>query len=89
MTHPAFISMNTNGFWVGKFETTGSPTQLSVLPGETSLRSQTVKTFFELAYNYSRDNDSHMMKNTEWGAVAYLSHSNYGIGTEVRINNNR
>ena len=21
MTHPAFISMNSNGFWVGKFET--------------------------------------------------------------------
>ena len=23
--------------------------------------------------------DSHMMKNSEWGAVVYLSHSNYGI----------
>ena len=43
---------------------------------------------FETAYNYKRDNDSHMMKNTEWGAVAYLSHSKYGINTEVRINNN-
>ncbi len=29
-----------------------------------------------------------MMKNTEWGAVAYLSHSKYGINDEVRINNN-
>ncbi len=29
-----------------------------------------------------------MMKNTEWGAVAYLSHSIYGINDEVRINNN-
>ena len=29
-----------------------------------------------------------MMKNTEWGAVAYLSHSKYGIDTEVNINNN-
>ena len=38
--------------------------------------------------SYKRDNDSHMMKNTEWGAVAYLSHSKYGINTEVRINNN-
>jgi len=28
------------------------------------------------------------MKNTEWGAVAYLSHSKYGINDEVRINNN-
>ena len=29
-----------------------------------------------------------MMKNTEWGAVAYLSHSAYGSQTSVRINNN-
>ena len=29
-----------------------------------------------------------MMKNTEWGSVAYLSHSKYGINTGVRINNN-
>jgi hypothetical protein len=28
-----------------------------------------------------------MMKNTEWGAVAYLSHSIYGIDREVNINN--
>ena len=33
--------------------------------------------------------DSHMMKNSEWGAVAYLSHSKYGINTEVRKNNYR
>ena len=29
-----------------------------------------------------------MMKNTEWGAVAYLSYSAYGIQDKVRINNN-
>ena len=29
-----------------------------------------------------------MMKNTEWGAVAYLQHSKYGSGTNVRLNNN-
>ena len=33
--------------------------------------------------------DSHMIKNSEWGAVAYLSYSDYGQGraTEVTINN--
>ena len=35
------------------------------------------------------NSDSHMMKNSEWGAVAYLSHSNYGINDEIRINNYR
>ena len=88
MTSPAFISMDTNGLWVAKFETTGSTSNITVKPNQTSLRSLNVKTMFEIAYNYKRDNDSHMMKNTEWGAVAYLSHSKYGINTEVRINNN-
>ena len=88
MTSPAFISMGTNGLWVAKFETTGSTTNITVKPNQTSLRNLNVKTMFETAYNYKRDNDSHMMKNTEWGAVAYLSHSKYGINTEVRINNN-
>lgn len=32
--------------------------------------------------------DSHMLKNSEWGAVAYLTHSKYGRnGQEVTINN--
>ena len=88
MTSPAFISMNTNGLWVAKFETTGSTTNITVKPNQISLRNINIKTMFETAYNYKRDNDSHMKKNTEWGAVAYLSHSKYGINTEVRINNN-
>ena len=88
MTSPAFISMNTNGLWVAKFETTGNTTNITVKPNQTSLRNLNVKTMFETAYNYKRDNDSHMMKNTEWGSVAYLSHSKYGINTGVRINNN-
>ena len=28
-----------------------------------------------------------MMKNREWGAVAYLSHSKYGVNAEISINN--
>ena len=32
---------------------------------------------------------SHMMKNSEWGAVAYLTHSKYGLdGKEIAINDN-
>ena len=40
------------------------------------------------SYNYKREYDSHLMKNTEWGAVAYLQHSIYGSRSNVRINNN-
>ena len=36
----------------------------------------------------SKNIDSHMMKNSEWGAVAYLAHSQYGRnGTKITINN--
>ena len=47
----------------------------------------------ENVFGFSTDSDTHMMKNTEWGVVAYLSHSEYGTCTngvcqEVYINNN-
>ena len=38
-------------------------------------------------YGLSANSDSHMMKNSEWGAVAYLSHSKYGVNREIYINN--
>ena len=40
-------------------------------------------------YGLTDSTDSHMMKNSEWGVVAYLSHSKYGINTEIRKNNYR
>ena len=89
MTHPAFISFNSNGFWVGKFETTGNINSITVLPGVSPLKEQTIMNMFVSSYNYNRILDSHMMKNTEWGAVAYLTSSIYGRGnTEIWINNN-
>ena len=88
LTHPAFVSFDTNGFWVAKFETSGTTESVLIKPNQTSLRSLNVKTMFEIAYNYKRTNDSHMMKNTEWGAVAYLTLSDYGVNQELNINNN-
>ena len=89
MTHPSFISFDSIGYWVGKFEVTGSISAITVLPGVNSLVNQTVSAMFTNAYNYKRALDSHMMKNTEWGAVAYLGNSNYGIGnTPIWKNNN-
>ncbi len=102
LTHPAFTNFDVNGLWVGKFETgykgatstsyaqvnEENPDKVIVKPNTYSWRNSTVSNMFKTAYNYNRELDSHMMKNTEWGAVAYLSHSKYGINTEVRINNN-
>ncbi|MBE6149417.1 MAG: hypothetical protein E7170_01675 [Firmicutes bacterium] len=89
LTHPAFTfgAEELNGIWVGKYETSGTVDDVNIIPNAVSLRNVNVKTMFELSYNYNRDLDSHMMKNTEWGAVSYLSHSKYGINSEIRINN--
>ena len=39
-------------------------------------------------YGLSSSTDSHLMKNSEWGAVAYLGWSRYGSnGTEMFVNN--
>ena len=105
ITHPAFWWDNDSdgvreegeelaGIWVGKFETTGTASNPTILPNVTSLRNQNVSTQFATAqklggttYGVSSSSDSHMMKNSEWGAVAYLSHSKYGINREIYINN--
>ncbi|MBS5778424.1 MAG: hypothetical protein KIC82_03100 [Acholeplasma sp.] len=89
-----FQSTELTGFWVGKFEVSGSTSAITVKPNVTSLRSQTVSSFFTAIQNvkttYGINNaDSHMMKNMEWGAVAYLKQSKYGLGTtDIAVNTN-
>ena len=102
MTHPAFLAFGTTGLWVGKFETgyygatsTASAqvnsvytSKIIIKPNVYSWRNITVGNMFKNSYDYQRNLDSHMMKNTEWGSVAYLQHSKYGSQASVRINNN-
>ena len=108
-THPAFTFGNEelDGFWVGKFETTGSVSEPKVLPNVASLKNTSVKSLFDASlkfaggtqngssvyfdgnattYGVTNTFNSHMMKNSEWGAVAYLTHSLYGINKEVSLN---
>ena len=92
-THPAFTfgDEELTGFWVGKFEISGSTDKITIKPNVSSLRNETNSSFFTAIQNikttYNLNGDSHIMKNMEWGAVAYLSHSKYGIGEEVYKNN--
>ena len=102
MTHPAFLAFDSNGFWVGKFETgyegattkeeaqvnSSEPDKIIIKPNVYSWRNITVGNAFQASYEYLRKEESHMMKNTEWGAVAYLQHSKYGSQESVRVNNN-
>jgi len=56
-------------------------------PNVTSWRYIDVGKCYANAYNYNRSIDSHLMKNSEWGAVAYLTHSQYGRnGNETTAN---
>ena len=91
-THPAFTLGDTElkGIWVGKFETTGSTTAPTVKPGVSSLTSITIANMYNTgklfrSKNYltitgANETDTHMIKNIEWGAVAYLKQSKYGLG---------
>ena len=109
LTHPAFTFGTTelNGIWVGKFESSNSTSDVKITPNVSSLRDQTVGSMFNASraiettakYGLSASEvDTHMMKNMEWGAVAYLTNSKYGryqsdgscisLGCEIWINNN-
>ncbi len=103
MTHPAFLAFGGNGFWVGKFETgyegakqtteaqinEAKSDKIIIKPNVYSWRNISIGNAFQASYEYLRNEESHMMKNTEWGAVAYLQHSKYGSHESVRINNNK
>ncbi len=122
ITHPAFEAFDSNGFWVGKFETgynqnsdttkeittsnwtkanaentsntnKEEPSKVIIKPNVYSWRGIQIANAFYTSYNYKRELESHMMKNSEWGAVTYLTNSKFGRCTnekceEVRINNN-
>ena len=95
LTHPAFTfgSTELNGIWVGKFETSGSTSNLTIKPNMSSLTNITLGSMFnstrntELTYSttYGLDSskvDTHIMKNMDWGAVTYLTSSMYGRYTD-------
>jgi hypothetical protein len=95
LVHPAFTAKAENGggfgeisgIWVAKFEASGTnATNLAVKPGVSSLREKIINELYyygkEATYGETEKLNSHMMKNSEWGAVAYLTHSKYGRNKE-------
>ena len=88
------------GIWIGKYESSrsdagttadnpGTSEKIAVVPGVTSWRNITIGDMYDYAKAYNTSLNSHMLKNSEWGAVAYLTESRYGRnGTEVTINDN-
>ena len=101
LVHPAFTANATNGggfgelegLWIGKFEATGTESNLSVKPGEASLRNMTINAQYQLAKSSTFGENisigSHMAKNSEWGATAYLGHSQYGTNGQKVYQNTK
>ncbi len=87
-----------SGLWIGKYESSrvdatgedeGISTKIKVQPNVKSFRNETIGDMYTYARAYSSSLNSHMLKNSEWGAVVYLTHSKYGRnGTEVTQNRN-
>ena len=86
------------GIWVGKFETTGTydsttdTRTVTILPGtKYDLGRMTINEMYQLAKSTTFKEkvtiNSHMAKNSEWGAIAYLAQSKYGVnGQKISAN---
>ncbi len=69
---------------------------LRVLPNVSSLRYNDISNLFYAignithahnAFGLALEANAHMIKNSEWAAIAYLSHSKYGINGQINYNN--
>jgi hypothetical protein len=92
-------SNGIEGFWVAKYEMSrtgatssssgsGYDTTFLSVPNVQSARSINIGNMYTVSLSYDKNKYSHMMKNSEWGAVAFLTQSKYGRnGYEIDINN--
>ncbi len=97
-THPAFDAdvnyggwnSKLEGIWVAKYEASSAGNNKpKFVAGVSSWRYIAIGNVFTNAQNYNTTLSSHLMKNSEWGAVAYLTESKYGRnGTEITVNSN-
>ena len=104
ISHTTLTSSETNDNLGCNNETCSNANGIIIKPNITSLGRNNVSNFFYASRSMeqtgnsfgfvSSEVDTHMSKNNEWGAVAYLTHSIYGrctgstSCTEVGINNN-
>ena len=104
LSHTTLASSTTDNNLGCTNETCSNANGIIIKPNVTSLRYNNVSNFFFASRSMeqtgnsfgfiSTEVDTHMSKNNEWGAVAYLTQSIYGrctnstTCTEVGINNN-
>ncbi len=96
-----FEASNTDGYGDDSSTANNANLTMQIKPNVTSWRGMNTANMFKACLNLTSDAkyktyfnnvgnvDTHMTKNVEWGAVAYLAHSKYGLnGKEVEINAN-
>ncbi len=82
--HPAFTfgTEEQKGLWIGKFEISA---ENKIIPNVDSVTNLSMAEFYYKIREINNTNgldsssDVHMIKNTEWGLVAYFSQSKYGV----------
>ena len=96
-THPAFTTSSGEvpGIWVSKYEISTSDNScnqdavsgclssellVESKPNKTSWRSNYLSYFYKSIKN--NGNNYYMIKNTDWGAITYLAHSDFGLCTD-------
>ena len=87
-SHATLTSSSTNDNLGCTNETCSNANGIIIKPNEVSLRNNNVSNLFFVSRSMEQPNnsfgfvstevDTHMSKNNEWGAVAYLTHSIYG-----------
>ena len=88
VVHPAFTADLANGgwdkdisgLWVSKFQIGEwiDPGEIYSKPYHLAARELQIGQAYNEGFDFDRDKESHMIKNSEWGAVVYLSSSAYG-----------
>jgi len=81
--HPAFKYVDgteniLSGIWVAKYEMTNYTTNPKSIPDISIVGSLPLLNFFTKSLSMIPSLQSHLMKNSDWGAVVYLSQSKYG-----------
>lgn len=88
-SNSSWSNTNTSSITNGKVLTDNTSTRVVSKPGIYSWRYIPLGYSYTNGINYNSQMKSHLTKNSEWGAVAYLTHSQYGRnGSEIYTNNN-
>ena len=91
-THPAFTYKNQelSGIWVGKYEASLDSSDIVIKSGGTPLTysgSDVIEPMGNYNNIYGFDVSPHIIRNSEWAAVSYLSNSKYGINSSIAASN--